>query len=60
VPRLCQFQFSDEVLCLEPAKASIGERWYCAEHYDVWIEYYRRDFARNGNEIAKQALKENR
>lgn len=40
--RLCEFGFSDGVECLEAAVANIGERWYCAEHYDNWIGYYRR------------------
>lgn len=35
-------QFSDGVECQEPAKANIGDIWYCAEHYDWWIGYYER------------------
>ena len=38
----CCFSFSDGAECVELAVANIGERWYCAEHYDTWIEYYRR------------------
>ena len=40
--KLCQFGFSDGAECLEVAVANIGNLWYCAEHYDNWIAYYRR------------------
>jgi hypothetical protein len=42
VPKFCEFGFSDGAECLKPAVASIGSRHYCAEHYDNWMEYYRR------------------
>ena len=39
--KLCELEFSDGVECLKIAVATLGGRWYCAEHYDGWIRYYR-------------------
>jgi hypothetical protein len=59
VRKLCQFEFSDGVECLEPAVASMCQQWFCAEHYDVWMEYYRRRLITNdGNDqFAKKVLR---
>ena len=68
--KLCQFNFSDGSECVKPACASIGSRSYCAEHYDVWIDYYRRhlydegcsnyNLVDDGIDDVKRVLKENR
>jgi hypothetical protein len=53
----------DETLCLRPAVATINEyseRWYCANHYDEWIAYYRMAFFEYGNDNAGRILKVNR
>jgi len=63
VRKLCQFGFSDGEECPEVAVANIGDRWYCAEHYDSWIGYYRRrllegDPTLNPNKFDDEGFKE--
>lgn len=58
--RLCEFDFSDGAECVEVAVANIGDKWYCAEHYDSWMAYYRRQYAANGMKLDERTLKANR
>jgi hypothetical protein len=58
VSRLCEFDFSDGAECAETAVANIAEHWYCAEHYDVWMAYYRRSFATNGEKFDERMFRE--
>ena len=58
--RICDFAFSDGAECLKPAVANISVWWYCAEHYDTWIDYYRRHFAANGEKFDERILKAHR
>ena len=37
--------------CQKEAVSNIGTCWYCAEHYDVWIEYYR-DVLEHNNDLS--------
>ena len=46
--------------CERPAVAKIGDRWYCAEHYDGWLRWYRMMFDKFGGEFYGRILKEHR
>jgi hypothetical protein len=55
---------SDGVECFEIAVTNMGNRHYCARHYDIWIEYYRKHLfdcdcviVDEGIEDVKQVLK---
>ena len=62
--KVCQFGFSDGAECLKPAKANIGTRWFCAEHYDNWLDYYRHLLSVGGTKFmiaeAKRVLREHK
>ena len=58
--RICQ-DFSDGSECLKPAVTSILHCWYCAEHYDGLMAYYRRtaEGDAHNSAFARRILKEN-
>jgi hypothetical protein len=63
VRRLCDYNFSDGdgSNCLKIAVGNIGLQWYCAEHYDRWMHYYRwwlNEYPNRVNDLPDEAVRE--